>query len=31
VACLTTQTAASVFDSIALSAGKAAAEMIGDA
>ena len=31
VACLATQTAATVFDSIALSAGKAAAEMIGDA
>jgi hypothetical protein len=31
VACLATQTAATVFDSIALSAGKAAAEMIGNA
>ena len=31
VACLATQTAATVFDSIAVSAGKAAAEMIGNA
>ena len=31
VACLAAQTAATVFDSIALSAGKAAAEMIGNA